>query len=185
MKKILFKTVTDPDIRILIRTSRKLKPKYGDQKNDPWRDSPFAWIKMKPSRQVGKIGEQLIAEWCRIRKLKAGKSPDSEADLVIQNKRVEIKFSTLWRNGSYRFQQIRDQNYEYLICLGLSPFTAHAWILPKKALQGTVIGNPTFSQHRGRKGSDTYWLHVYPQNPPAILRDQSGSLAHVYRILKG
>ena len=31
----------------------------------------------------------------------------------------------------YKFQQLRDQNYEFAICLGISPFSAHCWVLPK------------------------------------------------------
>jgi hypothetical protein len=45
--------------------------------------------------------------------------------MLINGHRVEIKFSTLWQEGIYNFQQIRDQNYEYAVCLGISPFEAH------------------------------------------------------------
>ena len=48
--------------------------------------------------------------------------------------RTEIKFSTLWAKQFYKFQQIGDQNYEFLVCLGVSPFTAHAWVFEKQFL---------------------------------------------------
>lgn len=97
---------------------------------------------------------------------------------------MEVKFSTLWASGIYKFQQIRDQNYHYLICLGVSPFSAHAWILSKPFLQKHVIGNPRFGQHRGRRASDTAWLEVDPRRSLKLLRGQSGTLDHVYRVLR-
>ena len=53
------------------------------------------------------------------------KSPDSQADRIIAGARAEIKTSTLWKNGVYMFQQLRDQNYAFVICLGISPLNAH------------------------------------------------------------
>ena len=29
-----------------------------------WAGSPFGWIKTRPSRQVGAIGEKLVRHWC-------------------------------------------------------------------------------------------------------------------------
>jgi len=77
---------------------------------DPWAGSPFAWIRTRPSRQVGKIGEQLVAGWCAAKGLDVVATGDAQADRVIAGRRVEIKFSTLWASGGYTFQQIRDQN---------------------------------------------------------------------------
>lgn len=148
-----------------------------------WEIAPFAWLFSYIPRERERIAKRLFAGWCAARELNVVRSPDSEADRIIEGKRVEIKLSTLWAVGRYKFQQIRDQNYDYVVCLGISPSTAHAWILSKHVLLQHVIGNKEFSQHRGRRGSDTYWLNVDPQHPLGILSKQSGRLSEVYRVL--
>lgn len=155
----------------------------GAASNDPWAGSPFAWIKTRPSRQVGKIGEQLVAGWCESLGLGVARTGDSQADRVIAGRRVEIKFSTLWKNGSYTFQQLRDQNYSDAICLGVSPFDAHAWVISKATLREHVIGHTP--QHTGHGGTDTFWFSVDPNAPPGWLAPCGGSLLEAGDILRG
>jgi len=158
----------------------------GDYAEDEatWLGSPFAWIKTRPSRQIGAIGEQLVAGWCAAKGLDVTKSPDSNADRVVEGQRVEIKFSTLWKNGGYKFQQLRDQNYQLAICLGLSPFDAHCWVLPKKLILDSWGKAPGLvSQHGGQTGSDTAWLSVDPNNVPEWLTHQGGSLRQGFEVL--
>ena len=95
---------------------------------------------------------------------------------------MEIKFSTLWKKGIYRFQQIRDQNYEYAVCLGISPQEAHCWVISKVLLLDHVIGHTP--QHRGGLGTDTFWFSVDPNNPPDWLVDCGGSLDEAFRVLR-
>lgn len=157
---------------------RKLLPE-----NKIWTVAPFLWVYEAPEAERQEICEQLIAGWCASRELNVARSPDSEADKIIEGHRVEIKFSTLWANGSYKFQQIRDQSYDYLICLGISPFSAHAWILTKKVILKSIIHHPEHSQHRGRQGSDTYWLQVLPNKRHPLFATQPGRLSFVYSVL--
>lgn len=152
-----------------------------EESDDPWAGSPFEWIRRLPSRTVGKIGEQLVAGWCAAKGLDVTSSGDSEADRVIAERRVEIKFSTLWASGIYKFQQIRDQDYEYAVCLGISPFDAHCWVIPKTVLRQYVIGHTP--QHTGRGGTDTFWLSVQPELPPAWLVPYGGRLREAYEIM--
>jgi hypothetical protein len=97
-----------------------------------WKDSPFEWILKLPPGSKGKLGKHLIYQWCALKGLAIDRSPDSEADMLINGHRVEVKFSTLWKTGVYKFQQIRNQNYEYSICLVVSPNEAHCWVISKK-----------------------------------------------------
>lgn len=149
-------------------------------KEDTWLGSPFEWVKALPSGTKGKLGKLLVQQWCALQGLAIGPSPDSEADLMINEHRVEIKFSTLW--GGYKFQQIRDQNYEFLICLGVSPFEAHCWVIRKAVLKQHVIGH--MGQHTGSEGTETAWLLVKPENPPEWLSGLGGSLEEAYAVLK-
>jgi len=52
--------INDPEVRILAGISHALESEYQSEDRG-WEGSPFAWIKTKPSRQVGAIGEKLVA----------------------------------------------------------------------------------------------------------------------------
>lgn len=106
------------------------------------------------------------------------RSPDSDADRVIEGARVEIKFSTEWESGQYVFQQIRDQNYRFLICLGVSPFDAKAWIFEKKKIPFKMLKH----QHGGDRGHDTWWIG-FPANRPPTWMGKKGFLTDIYRTL--
>ena len=170
--------IVDRDVKLLASIAGMLEGEY--KQADNWRGSPFAWIRTCPSRQRGKIGEQLVSGWCAEKGLSVGRSGDTEADRVIKDHRVEIKFSTLWANGVYKFQQIRDQDYELLVCLGLSPFEARCWVIPKAALYDHVIGHTP--QHTGAGGTETFWLSVRPNEPPAWMKSYGGTLDQAFRV---
>ncbi len=175
--------IVDPDVKMLACIAGTLKNDYVlEGAANPWAGSPFAWIRWRPSRQVGKIGEQLVAGWCAAKGLDVVATGDAQADRVIAGRRVEIKFSTLWASGVYKLQQIRDQNYDYALCLGISPFDAHCWVIPKEILRKHVIGHTP--QHTGKKGTDTFWLSFQATDPPEWLRECGGRLADAYRILR-
>jgi len=175
--------IHDPDVKGLASEAGSLEAEYAAS-DDDWAESPFAWVKKRPSRQVGKIGEQLVSGWLAARGFNVLRSPDSDADRLIEGRRVEIKFSTLWKNGSYKFQQLRDQNYEIAVCLGVSPFDAHCWVLEKSEIlrQWRDTGNIQ-SQHGGANGRDTAWITVDPTAVPAWLSPHGGRLRDAMRAL--
>lgn len=165
-----------PEVRILAGLASTLEADYTSD-DTAWAGSPFAWIRTRPSRQVGAIGEKLVAGWLATRDFNVSRSPDTEADRIIESKRVEIKFSTLWKNGSYKFQQLRDQNYEFAICLGISPFDAHCWVLPKSVILDQWRNRGGLrTQHGGTGGVDTAWLSVVPTEVPRWLSQHGGSM---------
>lgn len=174
--------IKDPDVRMLATIASTLKDDYvRTGLGDPWAGSPFAWIRTRPSRQRGKIVEQIVAGWCAAKGLDVTSSGDAEADRIIAGRRVEIKGSTLWKSGVYKVQQIRDQNYEFVVCLGISPFDAHCWVISKDILRQHVIGHTP--RHTGRGGTDTFWLSFTVSTPPAWLATCGGRLASAYKIL--
>lgn len=174
---------TDPEFQVIASISELLRTQYIQEGAvDPWEGSPFAWIRTLRSRQIGKVGEQLVAGWCAARGLDVVNSPDTEADRIIGGQRVEIKLSTRWASGVYKFQQIRDQNYEYVICLGISPFEAHCWVIHKDLLREHVIGHTP--QHRGSAGTDTFWISIVPAHPPEWLAPTGGTLAQAFEVLR-
>jgi len=154
--------IQSADVRLLAGIAATLQPDYAET-GISWEGSPFAWIKPRPSRQRGAIGEKLVSGFFAAKGFDVIRSPDSEADRIIENIRTEIKFSMLWENGSYKFQQLRDQNYMAVICLGISPFDAHCWAIPKSIIQEGIGQFSGLSpQHGGQQGRDTAWLKINP-----------------------
>lgn len=175
---------TDLNLQVLIDTSDTLQAEYV-KANDAWEGSPFSWIKNRPSsRQKGAICEKLVSGFLEAKGFRVDRSPDSDADRVVNGLRVEIKSSTLWENGGYRFQQLRDQDYDVAICLGISPFAAHCWVLPKSVIT-EKWGTPELPvQHGGQRGSDTVWLSVNPDNVQGWLRPYGGTLSGATDVLR-
>ena len=173
----------DPDVQLVVELATT-KEAFYTEGDEMWIGSPFHWIKTRPSRQIGKIGEELVADWCSSKGFTVERSPDSDADRIISGYRIEIKFSTLWTtNKIYKFQQIRDQNYDYCFCIGVSPFDVHAWLIPKSELR--VDRPPSYvPQHGGSEGLDTKWLSFAADSPPEWLRPFGGRLGDVARLLK-
>lgn len=176
--------VEGADVQMLAALSTALHEEYREGEL-AWEGSPFGWIKRRPSRQVGAIGEKLVSGWLAARDFDVCRSPDAEADRVVNGTRVEVKFSTLWQNGTYRFQQLRDQNYELAVCLGVSPFKAHCWVVPKsEILRRWAAGDGIVPQHRGARGSDTAWLRVCPEAPDSWLAEFGGTLGAAIQVLE-
>jgi hypothetical protein len=186
------RTITDTEVLALAALSGTLQSEYASEDLE-WTGSPFAWIKSRPSRQVGTIGERLIAGWLAAKNFDVARSPDSDADRLVNGHRAEIKFSTLWKTGIYKFQQLRDQNYDFAICLGVSPFNAHCWVLPKTEIvarwkqsvsQGGGEVDGIQPQHGGAGGRDTAWLTVDPTSQSPWLVGRGGRLADAASFLE-
>lgn len=169
--------IYDSEFRRLAAVVNNLSSRYR-QGNDQWAGSPFERLKSIPSsRTRGKAFEDLLAEWCAACGLTVAPSPDSDADRIVSGMRVEVKGSTLWQNGGYKFQQIRDQNYSIIVCLGISPFDAHCWAIPKATVMQWWQEGKISSQHGGAGGSDTAWLSVNPSAAPDWLQPYGGTLS--------
>lgn len=177
----LMEQIVDPEVQLLAGLATTLAPDYARAVDDPWVGSPFQWILTVPSRTKGAIGESLVAGWCAAKGFDVVRSSSSQADRIINGHRIEIKFSTLWKSGGYKFQQIRDQDYDYLFCLGVSPFDAHAWLIPKPILRQYVIGR--MGQHTGASGTDTAWLGFRASQPLDWMLPYGGRLSDVARLL--
>ena len=172
--------IADPDVRFIAALGETLRDDYTNVEQEAlWKDSPFDWIRRLQSRRKGKVAEQLVAGWCAAKGFSVGASGDSDADRVIAGRRVEIKMSTLWSAGAFRFQQIRDQDYEHVVCLGLSPFDAQCWAIPK-----AVAWEKAGWQHGGTRGRDTKWLNFQAENAPSWMSAYGGRLSAVYEIIR-
>jgi len=133
-----------------------------------WRGSPFEFLLDMPPRRRGKVGEDLVEGYFARQSIPVHRAGRTDYDRLINEWRVEVKTSTLWESGLFAFQQIRDQGYDYCLCLGLAPRAVFAWAIPKTALHQHVIGH--CGQHTGQRATDTWWLRFDPTAQPAWLQ---------------
>jgi hypothetical protein len=173
--------IQDDDVKILASLSQAIAPDYKRPPDDPWAGSPFEWLLSVPSRTKGAIGEKLVAGWAAAQGFDVTRSPSSDADRIINGQRIEIKLSTLWVSGVFKFQQIRDQNYDFALCIGISPFDAQAWLLPKSVLREHVIGH--MGQHTGAEGTETSWIGFQAEEPFPWMEPYGERLSDVARLL--
>lgn len=165
----------------LLTAAAEVEAQYAPPHDDPWQNSPFRFLRTLPSRSRGAAAEAIVERWATARGLEVRRPGSTHYDRVINGHRVEIKMSTLWSNGVYRFQQIRNQDYDHVLCLGISPRTVHAWLAPKPVLATHVIG--VLGQHTGADGTDTAWFAVTPHDPPDWLAPYGPTLDRVANLL--
>jgi hypothetical protein len=169
----------------LIRINKRVKQEYTSMRFLLWQDSPFGWLLSLPPRSVGAAAERLVEELLKEYGFDIQPSGTSDFDRwcgiqeVDKRIRLEIKFSTLWENDIYVFQQIRNQNYQYLFCLGISPFAVHAWVIPKE-----IAWQNATPQHGGKAGQDTKWIRVSPLQPPEWLNPYGGDVDTAIIVLR-
>ena len=177
--------ISDPEVEKLASLATTLEPDYvTERERSMWQGSPFYWIKGRPSRQIGAIGEVLVERWAQSHGFDVKKPRSSDHDRQINGLKVEIKFSTLWTdNEIFKFQQLRDQDYEYCFLLGISPFDVQAWFVPKSAL---AQDRPPelVPQHGGSRGQDTKWLSFQAASPPAWLSPFGGRLTQLADLIE-
>lgn len=149
-----------------------------EETSDLWINSPFEWILKLPPRKKGKLGGDLVTTWLASKGILLEPTKDAGEAIQIRGLRFATKFSTLWTSGSYKFQQIRAKGYDYIICLGISPFDAHCWIFERQ--YAIRHAKP---QHTSGKVAD-FWIEINPKKPDEWVKDCGGTLDQAYQILK-
>jgi len=164
------------EFMVFVTTSSYLKGELEDT-SDLWKNSPFEWVIKLPPRKKGKLGGKLVASWLASKDLQIDTTKDSSETILVNGYKIAIKFSTLWTNGFYKFQQIRNTGYDIVLCVGLSPFDVHCWIFDRKyALEHAT------KQHKGGAKSE-YWMTIDPKRPPEWTKEHGGILSQAYKLL--
>ncbi len=149
-----------------------------DTRNEIWKHSPFEWLRQISARQKGAFGRILISSWCEAEGLAVEKVKGTGEALDIKGNVLALKFSTLWASGIYKFQQIRENGYDYVLCFGISPFEAHAWVFSREY----VLAHAS-KQHKTSRGSE-YWISINPLDPPQWTKQCGGSLDDAFEVLR-
>lgn len=157
-----------------------VKSQYPESDYELWQESPFRDLKFEPSSsRKGAMAKRLVEKWCTDQGFDVKAADAIGFDRKIRGYRFQIKFSTEWEQGFYKFQQIRDEPYDYLFCLGVAPQAAHAWVVSKEAAFGNCEG-----QHTGSQGTETRWLQCSAATTPEWLLGCGGSLEDAAAVLK-
>lgn len=139
-----------------------------------WKESPFQWMLALPSATKGKIGKELACHFL-FHQLKL-EVDETGRDVLVNNKRVAIKFSLLWDTGVYKFEQIKKKgskgHYDYFFLLGVSPSTVHAW----------VVSGDAYDEFPRQHNVASRWLEINPQKEatlPPYLKNAGGELKNL------
>ena len=96
-----------------------------------WTGAPLESFRRAANTNRGQIGEDFIRRYLERHGLRAGAgSRIAPVDLTIAGKGFEVKTASEDVGGSYQFNHIRlDRQYDYLLCLGVSPsrIVFNAW----------------------------------------------------------
>jgi hypothetical protein len=157
-----------------------LSAEYADDlptaEDEAWEGSPFNWIRQEAPGTKGKIGRDLARSILEALGVTVGSAGTA---LTANGITIRSKLSLEWGAGAFKFQQIRDEPFEYVFCLGIYPEGAYGWLIPRSDLIVDGIWQERDGltpQHGGIAGTDTYWLSVDPADPPAWLAGYGGPL---------
>ena len=104
-------------VDLLVEVIRDHSPK------SKWTDAPLEGFRLVANTNRGEIGEEFILRYLALHGIQVHRgSRTTPTDLTIGNKQFEVKTASEDVGGSYQFNHIRlDRQYDYLLCLGVSP----------------------------------------------------------------
>ena len=149
------------------------KTQQEEQKIAIWAGSQLAWTRSLAAGTKGKLGRQLVIELCRDEGLTA---IQRRFLVYVENKAVSVKCSVLGLEGNYFFENVKEDGYQFLFCLGISPHDVHAWVIPSEKLQ----------EAKHQHGKADQWMIVAPNNPPELFREcgPSGEIDEALKALR-
>ena len=130
-----------------------------------WENSPFEWLRYFTPHQKEKVGKELILSWLE----SEGVMLKQEKNLELNGQNISFRFSTLFTDEKYEFKDILKDDYDYLLCFGISPYSAHAWVFKRENLSIHIKEN---------------LISINPENPPTWLDKEEGSLESAIENLR-
>lgn len=141
-----------------------------------WVGSPYASLRDLKPIPKSKTARSMLVSWlASIGIVATAHNAWGNTALILPGNRLAVvKCSMRWHEGSYRFQQIRDWEYEAALLLGISPEQAHLWIVPRAVLLAHSV-----PQHAAYSRMLTFPADAHPR----WLRQYGGSLEEAEAIL--
>jgi hypothetical protein len=129
---------------------------------DTWKDSPLEALNKLKIDSSGKVGELFVEMICKKSNIKCLyngdiNSKDGTYDILINDKKVEIKTARLGKNKSFQHEGLRSTGYDYLMFIDITPKHFYMTIVPKFNLkEKSVIFNR--KPHLRKGTSDVFKL---------------------------
>ena len=168
-----------------VKMSNAYKDHIKKMKNSAWNGSMFELHKNLSPKAKGAWGERLTCDILesygatvprdKKGKNKKPKGAGSDYDVWVNDKKIEVKTSFAWDEEPDKFvwQQIRDQDYEYIVFIGVNPGECKAWWATKEDIVNNIFGRNEYRQHGGNSGEqDLYWIQttMFDGNVPGWFR---------------
>ncbi|ADO97670.1 hypothetical protein SShM2_059 [Synechococcus phage S-ShM2] len=136
--------------------------KWESSKQSIWEGSKFQSFRNIPSpKSKGSQGEKLVQQFMEHFGHKVTKPQNTDHDRIIDGYKTEIKLSTTWNEilSNWTWQQIRDQDYDRLIFVGINPNGISLWWATKSDIKKYILGRDGCRQHAGKDGGqELYWI---------------------------
>jgi hypothetical protein len=108
-------TSKEPGLAALEAISTKIKAAFDTPEDLEWKGHSLEWIRSHPSARIGKIGRSFVQSLCEGSGLKVKKIGYS---LIIKDKKIQVRFSTGWSGGGFKFEQLRYEGFDRSLLLG-------------------------------------------------------------------
>lgn len=146
-----------------------------------WSDSPFSWIRHLPPGSKGVIGRHIGSGLLQ----SYGLTPTARThQLRVNGQGIIVRVAMIWEKGLMKFQNIRDGNFDHVLCFGLCPHAAFAWLIPKNQIWvDHAIRTDRPGITRQHKGADA-WISIDPDNVRAWLKPYGGTIEQAMTLAK-
>ena len=122
-----------------------------------WVKSLFGVIKVLPTSNKGEVAERYIHQLCLNKNIRSCRNPKprDSYDILINDKKVEVKLATEDTKGKFQFNGIRLKGkYDFVLVLGVSPndvyfnIFSEADVKTKKAGKLANMEQATVASHK-------------------------------------
>jgi hypothetical protein len=149
--------------------------------NQAWKTSKFNWIRPLPPRSKGVIGKSIGSGILQ----GYGFTPMAYRDQLRVNGQVILpRMAMKWETDIVKFQNIRDINFDHVLCFAIYPKDAYAWLIPKTEIwANNAIRKDRAGITSQHKGADA-WIHISPDNPQKWLKPYGGTIEQAMKVAK-
>jgi hypothetical protein len=171
--------------KMLEQLSANLSNLYPEaiKENKAWAESKFDWMRTLPPARKGAIGRDLASGLLQSYGLTC---TSSRYLLRVNGQGISVKTSLMWGAGVIKFQNIRNTDYDFILCQGIYPTTSYGWLIPKKEIwvNGKLQSRLRLTGQHGGKTGDDAWIGIDPQDPPAWIKKYGGTTDELLAIIK-
>jgi len=161
----------------LVEITNSLKPNYPE--SAAWADSPFNWIRSLPPNNKWSIARIAI---CGLFQRYGITASTYRYQIRVNGNGLLQRIALMWETSEIKYQNIRDINFDFVICLALYPHSAYGWLIPKCEIWADgVIRTDNLGITSQHKGADA-WVHINPENPQPWLRKYGGTIDEMIKV---